>query len=116
MTLQELIAILEAAEGPDRKIDRLISVYDPGPKPEISSWNYTDSVDRAIALAEKVLPGWRIQTEHGDNYSIASFVRGWGARREVLGVATSERADDFIALALCESTLRALQAKTGDRT
>lgn len=75
---------------------------------------YTRSVDAAIALAERVLPGWRICTEHGENYSIAQFKRGWGARTQILGVATAERADDEIALCLSAAILSALQAKEGN--
>jgi hypothetical protein len=67
----------------------------------------TASIGAAIDLANNVLPGWRIRTEHGESYSISQFLRGWGARKEILGVATSERPDDNIALCICATALRA---------
>ncbi|OJY66398.1 hypothetical protein [Rhizobium sp. 60-20] len=67
----------------------------------------THSIDAAMTLANDILPKWRIRTEHGDNYSMVEFVRGYGARKEILGLATSERPDDHIALCICASALRA---------
>ncbi len=79
------------------------------------SWeSYTASVDALMSLIHERLPEWRIATEHGENYSIAQFKRGWGSRLQILGVATSERADDEIALCIATATLRALQQRGGD--
>lgn len=61
-------------------------------------------LDAAMMLAPT---GWRVRTEHGDSYSCASFVKGYGNRRQVMGFATSERPDSEIALALCAASLRA---------
>lgn len=72
---------------------------------------YTASIDAAVALAKAKVPGWRLRIEFGDNYSIAQFVRGWGARKEILGIATSERPDDEICLAICSAAFRALEAE-----
>jgi hypothetical protein len=74
----------------------------------------TASIDAAIALANDVLPGWRVRTEHGENYSVTEFIRGYGARKEVLGVATSERPDDHIALCICTAALRAKLSQEND--
>lgn len=75
----------------------------------------TASIDAAVALSKAKVPGWRLRIEFGDNYSIAQFVRGWGGRKEIFGVATSERADDEICLAICEATLRALEGGSDAR-
>ena len=132
-----LIEKLEKAEGPSRELDaqiwletspgvtrsvqHVVSATGAWPPYDIDETRdetgrlitvpaYTASIDAAVALAERVLPGWRICTEFGQNYSIAQFKRGWGpARTEYLGMATTERADDEIALALCLAILKAIQ-------
>lgn len=53
-----LIDRLSNLDGPDREVDREIAKIDPGPKPSMIPFDYTASVDAAIALAERVLPGW----------------------------------------------------------
>lgn len=125
MTIEELIEKLEAAPEASRELDAdILEATVPlrvgigftcvrcgkdtyGQKVPA----YTASLDAAVALAERVLPGWRICTEFGQNYSIAQFKRGWGpARTEYLGVATTERADDEIALCLCLAILKAVRA------
>jgi hypothetical protein len=75
-TLQSLLSRVEAATGPDRKIDLdvaralvpdlvdppiTINLYLTGREvraPEFILWRYTASVDACIALADRVLPGW----------------------------------------------------------
>lgn len=136
--LSSLIFRLEKATGPDRSIDvDVMNLLCPRPKDEAflvlgkqleAKWGgvgeiankttyfveaprLTTSVDAALGLIRNKLPGWRVSTEHGDNYSIAQFKRGWGARAETLGIATCERADDEIALCIVAATLRALQSK-----
>ena len=124
--IEELIAALEMAEGPSQEFDWTIAnlilgflAMQPKKHPYEGALaydkdgilrlvpRYTASIDGAIALAKRVLPGWRIRAEHGENYSVTEFIRGWGARKEVLGLATSERPDDHIALCICTATLRA---------
>ncbi len=129
--LEELIAELEKAEGPSLDLDGAIEVqvrrfeaaatgldemhwakwqhygnhvFEGGT--EYDAEHFTGSLDAAVALVDRVLPGWRIRSEHGDNYSMVEFVRGWGAHKEILGIATSERPDDQIALCVCAATLR----------
>lgn len=123
MTLQKLIALLEGAEGPSPRLDNEICEALMGwPGKEWRSIDYmktfglavTSSVDAAIALAEKVLPGWRnssIKTSEGE---YAGYVwerqEAFGGDFHVEGVRSSR------AIALVLATLRALQAKRGDRT
>lgn len=134
--IANLIERLEKAEGASLELDGMIWCAANGYEfvmwdgagcvyrdPNAPNWNrgiqhadastvrpYSASLDAAVALAERKLPGWRILTEHGDNYSIVQFKRGWGARTEVIGVATAERADDELCLCLCTATLKALEA------
>ncbi len=70
--------------------------------------NVTASIDAAVALAERVLPGWRHAYEKRTNGACLAWV---------------DEADDepaipsfgpTISLALVLATLRALQSKTGD--
>lgn len=76
--MQELISRLEAAEGPDRALDREIGLRIDGwyetvdshgeclmvngdrypDHPESEYPSFTESLDAALALAERVLPGW----------------------------------------------------------
>jgi hypothetical protein len=68
-TIEELVGRVEAATGPDRKLDLLIAQTlvpdvvvlrrnddDTGNEPH-TYWEYTASVDAALALAERLLPG-----------------------------------------------------------
>ncbi|NTG86148.1 hypothetical protein G6L15_08315 [Agrobacterium rhizogenes] len=132
--LEELIAALKVATGPDHELDADILEATGGCAHRETEYYciedgndvdsgftckrcgkdtyglrvlaYTTYLDAAVALAKRVLPGWRIRTEHGENYSITEFIRGWGGRTEVLGIATSERPDDHIALCICTAALR----------
>lgn len=84
MTLQDLLTRVEAASGPDREIDVYIALWqgwtlhtdeaDPVYRGVVSEWwkdpadkdwsttsnppDYTASIDAAVALVEKKLPGW----------------------------------------------------------
>ncbi len=53
-----LIDRLSKLDGPDREVDREIAKTDPGPKPSMIPFDYTASLDEAIALADRMLPGW----------------------------------------------------------
>lgn len=53
--LVDLLERVRSATGPDRELDEALRVqlgYPPKP------WNYTASIDAALALTERVLPGW----------------------------------------------------------
>ena len=69
MSPAEILARLEKAEGPDRELDLLIAQTispdvivlrqrddDSGADP-YTYWHYTASIDAAMALVEKALPG-----------------------------------------------------------
>lgn len=120
----ELVARLEVASGPDRQIDRQIAkAIDPTIWKRATNWAsmpcgappetierdairwvpaYTESLDAALALAERVLPGWGFflrKDNDGCNcglvYPEASFVTP--------GCGTSPTP----ALALCIAILKA---------
>lgn len=118
----ELIARLEAAEGPDRAADREIglrldgwyeTVYSHGEclmvngdrypdHPESEYPSFTESLDAALALAERVLPGWVWMVEsHRDGRATAwlSEFNAYGEGEQVLGNSP--------ALALCIAILKA---------
>ncbi len=66
--LEELIAELEKAAGPNYELDRLITEvsgypniyrHEDGHIPSNSTFpNFTASIDAAVALVNRVLPGW----------------------------------------------------------
>ena len=72
MTLTDLFARVEAATGPDRELDGALwrkLIFDPQLARPGNDWTltpnlgrkkprYTASIDAALALAERVLPGW----------------------------------------------------------
>jgi hypothetical protein len=58
--LNELAAMLDAATGPSREIDREISFISNWAGP-YSPWS--SSVDAALALVERLLPGWEWDIE-----------------------------------------------------
>lgn len=99
----ELIARLEALTGPDRKVDAeigvILHIHPPG-----GGWlshEYTGSIDAAVALCERVLPGWRYiicpifaEVKHPEKMMLDRY--GHGANP---------------AIALLIATLKALDAK-----
>lgn len=115
-----LIDRLSKLDGPDREVDAEISIHF-GAKPNMKLGHellgnyrvvpntfpaYTASVDAAIALAERVLPG-------------ANVLIGWGQTKETkpwarIGVTPSHDATCFnLAIALCIAILRAKEASNG---
>jgi hypothetical protein len=68
----DVIARLEKAEGPDRGIDGAIAMA-LGLMP--SGDRYTASIDAAIALVERMLPGWRwsIGTELAEDFKTTEY-------------------------------------------
>lgn len=134
MTLTDLIEALQKATGPDREIDRDIAdTLGLGPdesweRPkhqrgiinmDVGNWSkgnisrssprYTSSVDAAIALAERVLPGRSVMM----GWRQSSETRPWAR----VGLWPDPDATGATpAIALCVATLRALsalQAKEG---
>jgi len=85
--LAELIERLEKADGPDRGLDSEVEVatgqakyrdgkgracYHDGRRDRVP--HYTASIDAAVALAERVLPGWKW---HLTDYPSAMICRDW---------------------------------------
>jgi len=58
--LTELLARVQAAEGPSRDIDFEIRNSIDQTNPMVGVWRYSTSLDALAALAERVLPGWRV--------------------------------------------------------
>lgn len=84
--LEELIAALELAQGPSRELDAGIDML-------VSKWShprkavhadiqeefvlptvphFTSSIDAAIALVERVLPGWRGSVQFGKFHEVVN--------------------------------------------
>jgi hypothetical protein len=73
--LQSLLERVKAASGPDRELDRafdrrdIFPVYGDHPQ-------YTASIDAALGLVEKVLPGWALhslQDMRGERYVVCAL-------------------------------------------
>jgi hypothetical protein len=92
----ELIAALEAAEGPDRELDCQISLAIGG---RVTP-HYTASLDTIVGLIERELPEWRWYV---DNRTAAVWPDGTYDESSV-GASTP-------ALALCIAFLRARAEK-----
>lgn len=76
--------------------------------------NYTTSLDAALALAERVLPGWRWQISALEDGAIGSVAK-WGGGHLIEFVSSQRDGDDVRlfppALALCIAILRATNPK-----
>lgn len=131
--LTTLIAKLEAATGPDRELDVAISCaidgrvlekrgndrkewlylsgtdncrQDPGVFGQFLSPRFTASIDAAVALAERVLPGWRGSVQFGN---FECQVTAYLGSDEDTKEATA--AHDMPAIALVIAMLLAKQAE-----
>lgn len=117
--IEELIGRLERATGPDREIDDALRIaFGYPPKP----WDYTASIDAALALVERVLPGWfwraghvpAIHWHNGIGYDNWCHLSRTDASNcnpedESTGWANS------VPLAIILATLRAIKTLSGDR-
>lgn len=145
----DLIAKLEALDGPSRDVDALIAttiggfVYEKRGRdqkawfyPADGGWRrqlngifadklpaYTASLDAAIAIAGRVLPGWEYQRKVtstgifiqmvGPEYVRFEFM---GSRNPHMGASSPVSARNFYrgdAIALLIATLKALEARDG---
>lgn len=145
--LTALIARVERLEGPDREVDCLVDAlvrlrgpfvivgpptYDPprffcNPNPEIDWIGYdllnvsphvTASLDAVVALAERVLPGWRwgVMTAVGPESRRGPFMATLDCP-ESSGFGMNARdAHATPALALLLALLRAVQAEQNEET
>ena len=116
--LQALLERVEKAEGPDRELDDAIDKWkldtlltrDTSARFALICPPYTASIDAAVALVEKMLPGWKwcVQREiHPDNWFFAYvFIVNEGTSfADHRGMAHGP------ALALIAALLRALIAQ-----
>lgn len=119
--MAELIERLEKATGPDRELDEAIwCATEPAIVPLIPHWTksqrenltprFTDSLDAAVALVERCLPGWKKQIF--ESYSGTWIARVSSPRRETFSTDyMRERAPDGSpngSIALLLALLRAL--------
>lgn len=128
MTISDLIERLERAESADRELDywicwvakmdpwaaetadqiaSLVELTMPRCKQDKATPAFTASVDAAIALAERLLPGFGISIDthpvYGDWWDASIFNR--------MPMTISNARKQTGPLALCLAILRALQAK-----
>lgn len=110
LNLEDLIRRVEAAEGPDRELDksiaRALDQWEAEPVTGIAflcGRPFTASLDAALALCERVLPG------AGLSLNIGAFKEAtiWPAKPGRAATAQGRTP----ALALCLSLLRAVQAQ-----
>ena len=120
MTRTELIAALEAAEGPSRELDADIAeaLGNPVLRPEGSSlryvmWlpgggtyemeipHYTESIDAALSFTPEGMD-WRVQSHRGVK---GQPVIGWALINGTASAAATP------AIALCIANLRTLEAQ-----
>jgi len=122
MTIEELISRLEKAKGPDRELDGEIHIACGLAGDSAHTWGpylrrkmvrpaYTSSIDAALRLKDKILPGWFWRVGHG------SVQPGWAHLNRVHpdhcdpeDVSTGWAASP--ALALCVAILRAAYNQT----
>ncbi|OJU50847.1 MAG: hypothetical protein BGO02_03955 [Brevundimonas sp. 67-6] len=118
--LSALIARLEAAEAGSRELDHLIFMY-TAPMEVASHWSpsdrktlFTTSLDAALALAERVLPGWywRAGRTPLGHWHHGRYTYGW-AHVSRTDASNCDRGDEATgwaatpAIALVIATLRA---------
>lgn len=135
--LDRLLADVEGARGPDRLLDARVGslllphgarhclpnemcpgqVLQHFPRGRMNVWttpSYTASLDAALALVERVLPGWRRCLEE-----VEPGARWWAGVKPPDDTTSGYRGDRFAyaptpALALCAALLRALQTQEPD--
>lgn len=121
--LSSLIARLEKAEGQSRELDAricwalglepwagteeiLLPHFSAGSRIDRETPAFTSSIDAAVSLAERVLPGWQINLSiFHDSLSEASF-----GNRETQSTTSFAKKP---AMTLVLATLRALDQKGG---
>ncbi|MEN3145711.1 hypothetical protein ABCW43_00190 [Neorhizobium sp. IRAMC:178] len=116
MTIPELIEKLEKATCPDRDIDKAITELF-GTKNDhgvlicagyLGIGMFTSSIDAAVQLCERVLPGWLWLVEAGGDSDYGATVVSDDSS------ICSDWHKSTPAIALCIAILRALQPKEGE--
>lgn len=114
MTLSELIERVEKLDWPSREVDEAIHAATNKPLRAGLRFGvfptYTASLDKAITLTERMLPGFGISIEehpvYGDWWDAAIFDR--------MPKTVANARKQTAALALCLALLRALSAQERD--
>ena len=128
--LADLLAKVQAATKADRALDLTLATAlvpdvivlrqrddDSGADP-YTHWEYTGSIDDALALVQRMLPGWSLQLHHHPSAAYATLYRLGDITEYPTGQIIRSVAspyfegirieDDCAALAIIEATLRAL--------
>jgi len=125
-TLEALLRRVKKADGPDRELDLaiavalvpdvLVSIHDreTGTNKPHTYWQYTASIDAAIALMQQVLPGWNwsvmSQRPRGKPMAIARIGRMIGD-----DVEGFDAVHDQVPLAILSALLRTLIAQSKEQ-
>lgn len=109
--LSSLIARLEKAEGPSVELDYLLSEEFRGTR--LGAPDYTASIDDAVSLAERVLPGWFFEHIGNDAIGEDSDMAwlGWTVELSPGMALGAQGQAKSLPVAICLATLRALDQK-----
>lgn len=129
--LEQLLAKIEAATGPDRELDELLTAWAVGAtlqadatfdhKPAYHRDGFwvsiepitplTASIDAALALVERILPGFRLELEQSlDGKWWDAYLMEVGTSGPAIG--RTDQGYNFPALAILNALLKALIART----
>lgn len=112
----DLIARVEKLTGPDREVDLFIHM-DLCPSEYEGKWSWDDdtrpphltaSIDAAVALVERVLPGAEMELTNLYNIARATL-------HHEAGPFYGSSAINSLPIAICLAVLRALQGKADER-
>ncbi|MDH7787707.1 hypothetical protein QBD01_003734 [Ochrobactrum sp. 19YEA23] len=121
--MTDLITRLSKLDAPDREVDAEIVLQNGwqvfpgdrwiGPEGKIVVPEYTRSVDAAIALAERVLPGWVFDNVGQDYEDSPSGYKSFGWTVEMVNGKRVQGQAPTFPLAICIALLRAKEASNG---
>ena len=111
--LNELVERVKAATGPDRELDYAISRFADGELARHSSLHlpYTASIDAALALTERMLPGWDYVLEGASRHC---FVLMHPDNEDGEGVFVETAATSALAILAALLTALSLDTNKGD--
>lgn len=112
--LSELKRRVDEATGPDRELDVDLTIFfGPGTSTLLELvFPLTASIDAAVALIERVLPGWGYMIAAGVGVADAFLsASDWPTGPEFSGTSTAQSAR--VPLALLSALLAAVEAQGG---